>query len=246
MSDHKRDNDLPIAPLSDEDAYRRLLFIYNVFRDYTKVEHELQNQRSTWHLVIQGFLFATLGVMGQWGEARGFPNFLNTERNSLPYVLATAGVLIAIFSQISIWAADTAIQELIHKWGRITKDGTYKRLADDYFPGIAGGGSEKAERRGKFSMFAIPIIIMGAWSAVAIIFSLDLKSVGQTPQKPAANPVHLCQVKIPEGQLTDSDIVAEIACAEFTQLSLQQKLKVPVVSLTNPKPPKPQTHRNTK
>jgi len=39
--------------------------LYEIYRDYIKHEDDLINHRSTWHLLIQGFLFATLAGCGK-------------------------------------------------------------------------------------------------------------------------------------------------------------------------------------
>jgi hypothetical protein len=67
-----------------------LLSLYNVYRDYMKHEDDLINQRASWHLLLQGFLFATFGVMGEW-QTEGGTGFLHPRRYWILYgLIATA------------------------------------------------------------------------------------------------------------------------------------------------------------
>src|SRR5271155_2266738 len=76
---------------------------YKIYRDYMKHEDDLLNHRTTWLLIFQGFLFATLGVIGEWQVAE--PSIFFTERNWLPFLLAGAGIFVAGFSWVGLKAA---------------------------------------------------------------------------------------------------------------------------------------------
>jgi hypothetical protein len=146
--------------------------MFNVYRDYIKVEHDLQNHRSTWHLAMQAFLFTTLGVIGTWQIGKGMPDNLRTERDFLPYILMIAGCLIAIAAYISIDAANVAIRTLCARWetqSRIEFDVDFI----DRVPGIKGGGSKRAELLGKVTSLYIPIIVFSAWVSVFVMYHVD-------------------------------------------------------------------------
>lgn len=48
---------------SPEPKWPKVEKLYQIYRDYLIHEDDLMNQRSTWHLLIQGFLFATFGAL---------------------------------------------------------------------------------------------------------------------------------------------------------------------------------------
>jgi hypothetical protein len=151
-------------------ALQEYKIVYDAFRDYMKVEHNLQNERSTWHHVIQGFLFATLGVIGQWPA--GQPDILKTEKTCLPFILAAAGIWIAKVAYDSIDAADIAISEICKRW--TTAIANYPIEIRTTFPEISGGGSPEAERKGRRQVHRMPIIIGLAWISVLFMYSADI------------------------------------------------------------------------
>ncbi len=139
----------------------RLKVLYDIYRDYMKHEDDLLNQRSTWHLLIQGFLFATLGVLGEWQTAT-----LHFERENLVYVLAGVGVAISLSVGISTEAANDAIEALCNRWTeRIHQEFEPEVLS--LLPALAGGGHKNAKARGKLPARIIPVFIALAWLAVA-------------------------------------------------------------------------------
>src|ERR1700731_3704234 len=54
---------IPCSPSSSNIWGGDNLKVYDVFRDYVKQEDNLINFRSTWIVTIQGFLYATYGVI---------------------------------------------------------------------------------------------------------------------------------------------------------------------------------------
>ncbi len=146
----------------------RLKLLYDVYRDYMKHEDDLINQRSTWHLLIQGFLFATMGVIGEWQVAKNVPDILHFERENLVYVLATVGIAISVTVAISMQAADNAIEALCGRWSkRIHKE--FDPEVWDLVPAIAGGGAKTSKGLGKLAARVIPVFISFAWLAIAVM-----------------------------------------------------------------------------
>jgi hypothetical protein len=148
-------------------SFDHLTELYKVYRDYMKHEDDLLNQRTTWLLVIQGFLFATLAVLGEWVSPKDpLSDLLRTERLYLIYVLVGVGIFIAVAAFISILAANEAIDSLQEKWEKELRE-HYRAEDWDLFPEIAGGGHKKAKARGKTPALAIPCIVSLAWIIVA-------------------------------------------------------------------------------
>jgi hypothetical protein len=144
------------------DTFKQSKSLFKIYRDYMKHEDDLLNHRTTWLLVIQGFLFATLGVLGEWILPNKTPDLLRTERQFLVFVLAIVGLTIASVAYLSIKAANDAIDSLEKKWNnlRIRYEGW------ELLPDIAGGGHPKAKGRGKKPALWIPRVIFLAWLAV--------------------------------------------------------------------------------
>ena len=150
------------------DSFERLTTLYNIYRDYMKHEDDLLNQRTTWLLVIQGFLFATLGVLGEWVLQPG-QDRLGIERQFLVYVLVVVGVVVASVAFLGITAASDAIDELRRKWELIRVH--YQGWEN--LPEIAGGGDPTAHQRGKWPPRLIPAAIFIAWIGVLVLAFLD-------------------------------------------------------------------------
>lgn len=156
------------AALDSPNSFERLTTLYNIYRDYMKHEDDLLNQRTTWLLVIQGFLFATVGVLGEWPLQLGVDR-LGHERLFLVYVLGGVGFVVGLVALLGIVAASDAIDELRRKWDliRVHYDGW------EDLPEIAGGGDPTAHQRGKWPPRLIPASILLAWSLVLVLALLD-------------------------------------------------------------------------
>ena len=82
----------PDPSLDNEDLYS----VYQIYRDYMKHEDDLLNQRTTWLLVIQGFLFATLGVLGEWVFPSAGRDLLQTQRHDLRHTVLVGVTCISL------------------------------------------------------------------------------------------------------------------------------------------------------
>jgi len=158
--------------------------LYSIYRDYMKHEDDLINHRSTWHLLIQGFLFATFGVMGEWqpGDVTGF---LLPQRLHLAILLASIGTAIAILAFASVFAAYFAIERLCKDWNHAKVDSGISQALRGVMPGIAGAGSTSVKNWGISAAMVTPLLIAGAWTlilCVAISSTHGAAAPGASPQ----------------------------------------------------------------
>jgi hypothetical protein len=160
------------VPPDSAHSWGKLHELYDIYRDYMKHEDDLINQRTTWHNVLQGFLFATLAVVEKWQASTGFDP-IATQRLYVVVIVAAAGILIAYFAWKSIHAAHLAINNLRERWPKM--GGPFPDFP--YLPNLAGGGSEKAVRDGKGPAIWIPIVIIGAWAGVLTLCAIDLHRI---------------------------------------------------------------------
>jgi hypothetical protein len=170
----------PLPPFSKAD-FERADSLYKTYRAYIEHEDELINHRSTWHLLIQGFLFATFAGLGQWQP--GTDHYLYDHRFLIVGIVALMGLSIAVCAYFSIDAADKSLNELQGKWSIAKKAACVPASLNDAFPPLAGGGSSQALKLGKLPALAVPVIVAMAW---AILLVLDIY-VGSQPK--ATTPV---------------------------------------------------------
>jgi hypothetical protein len=156
---------------------------YAIYRDYIKHEDDLLNQRSTWHLLIQGFLFATLGVVGEWTFAKDAPNYLATQRENLIYVLAGVGISVAAAAFLSILAANNAIDQLQKDWDTIRSKFNIEDAA--LLPEIAGGGHPTAKSHGKLPAVCITVVVAVSW---VVVIGMAVYDRGHKPTAPPPSP----------------------------------------------------------
>ena len=242
-----------------QNEFNQLMKLFDVHREYVKVEHSLQHERTTWHLAIQGFLFAFLGVLGEWP----LENKLIVEREYLPMFLALAGIAVAIVSLLSVFAADTALNRLHDHWNdEVCQEPRYRQLLS-LIPKVSGGGYRKGrnfsngsaerqstnifaltldsfrdslpERLGKIELLSIPFIIMIAWIFVLLMIRSDKKRVA---------PPNPCEVR-QQDKPTQIELSIAALCAkendEFYTNKLQTLFHRTITVQTDPiaDPPKP-------
>jgi len=171
MNQHQQKDGPNTPPPNPRKDLDRLLKLFAVYRDYMKVEHDLQNHRSTWHLLMQGFLFTALAAIGAWQ----FLPQLKTERELLPKILISAGITIAVCTGISIEAAAAALRSLENRWKKRMKP----KFDEDTFeliPEISGGGSGGAPFFGQIAPRFIPFVALIAWFSVWWMYRQDKKA----------------------------------------------------------------------
>lgn len=146
--------------LSERQRSMEKVEIYKLFRDYVKHEDELINRRMSWNLTLHGFLFAAYGLSLQMVNQGAQPG-VAIAALSLLYLLPIIGIVVAFLGWRSIKAAQKAIKNLRLQWEcRISPQ------PDVFFPGLAGAGSEEAERLGMYSQNRIPVVIFFGWLAI--------------------------------------------------------------------------------
>jgi hypothetical protein len=187
--------------------------LYELYRDYIKHEDDLINHRSTWHVLIQGFLFATLGYMGQWQGGSNAPDSWHIERQHLVLILASVGVIIGLLAFRSTRAAVRASKKICETWNDNIENVDVYKEALKLLPGLAGGGDITAVKMGKQPAIWIPIVIAVAWVAVAFSATHDYLAAKQ----PNGNTVtHQCgEPKTGDlSKLSEQDLIQELACSD--------------------------------
>ncbi len=145
---------------------------YEVIRDYIKHEDTLINNRLTWLLVSQGFIFSAFSglfkPMADIAFKMGDPSFeknkvalIFDDLEKLQYVLIGLGLLICIISYLAIEGAIQSIDKV--------KDDHNHLSQDICLPELTGGGNPIAKRFGIVSSRGIPIILFLAWIIVILI-----------------------------------------------------------------------------
>jgi hypothetical protein len=217
---------------------------YEIFRDYIKHEDDLINQRSTWHLLIQGFLFATLGVLGQWQFHNDSPDQWYMERHRLVIVISLMGMLIAAFAERSILAANWAATKVRSSWDEQVRNnyGTSWML----LPDLAGGGDARAIQGGRLSAMTIPVVVGAAWLLIFAMVAWDYALPSHVASKPPQpQPTHLCGQPIISdiAPLTKQQLVQELACSqENTDMLRAQLAKAGLQLIIQPIPSPPNKH----
>jgi len=153
---------------------------YQIFRDYLEHEDDLLNHRSTWHLAMQGFLFAAVGVLLQSKSDDSNMDALRMLRQWLPYIIPLVGLSIAILAAFSMSAAHKAINRLSDDWEHVRLE--YPTPLP-ILPALAGAGDTSAKGWGQLPTLGIPIVIALAWTAILVTTSLGSFYV---PDKPAS------------------------------------------------------------
>jgi hypothetical protein len=186
-----------LPPFSKAD-FERADSLYKIYRAYIEHEDELINHRSTWHLLIQGFLFATFAALGQWQP--GPDHYLYDHRFLIVGIVALMGLSIAVCAFFSVDAADKALNDLQGGWSIAKKAAYFPASLEGAFPPLAGGGSPQALKWGKLPALAVPVIVAIAW---VILLALDIyvgsqsKAPTQVTTSASATPVVPPESRIP-------------------------------------------------
>jgi hypothetical protein len=160
----------------------QFLEIYKVFRDYEKHENELLNHRTSWLVTIQSVLIATFGFSFQKffevatradGSTHG--RALIVDFKWFLVSLAGVGILIAVWSWISIYTAIRA-QRAIRKVYRRNFSAEETQFG---LPHISGGGDTFASWFGGYLAVFLPWLLIVLWGAILVYWIL-LYPVGDT------------------------------------------------------------------
>ena len=153
---------------------------YKIFRDYLEHEDELLNNRVTWLLLTNAFLFAAVGF-----TVRVIPEFPVASLYVFVFASALGGISIACLGVYSIGAAISASDSLEELWraelersgGLLFPVDTNSVTADQkasvgqvavVVPGIRGGGAGSAVNSGRVLAKFLPPGLIVFWAAVVI------------------------------------------------------------------------------
>ncbi len=162
---------------------------YDRLRSYTQHQDDLINQRLTWYLTLQGFMFTAfvLSLQKQIDVISGTGRDLSMNRTGSSLILLGFGVILALTSvaisltvRRSITAAVEALSCLRHTWESLIHD--YGGIEHSYtpegrkyikpllgrLPFLHGGGNDSNIARGPHSALAITRYILIAWILIAI------------------------------------------------------------------------------
>ena len=171
---------------------------FRIFRDYIEHEDDLINQRATWNVTIQGFLFAAFALIVQSRvQATEIDHTASMLMQLTAYgLIPVVGFFVGFFSFLSTFAARSAIERLqqdydVHvlgAWSRVNWDSCEQRRLRirPVLPKITGGGAKKAAILGFALPHCIPLVFVFAWPiAVGIAASNRLLDPPPTKTQPA-------------------------------------------------------------
>ena len=136
---------------------------YKVLRSYAEHEGTLLNNRVTWLLVSNAFLFASVGFTVR--------EMASSESEILTLFVqcsAVAGFLFSVVSFPSILASHRASNALKTAWSNYSKElAETKARANEYFVvPIAGAGNEWAAKGGSWAALVLPGLLALLWVIV--------------------------------------------------------------------------------
>ncbi len=135
------------------DEMEKKKIIYDALADQIKREDNLVNNRVSWFLASQGFLFAAAAVIIDSG--------LNPHQQIYAaQFIAAFGILLSISVLFGVRGAHVSLKELKKRWEEIESD------YDEFFP--PPYGKDPAWTLGCIPRFSIPVFLIIAWT---IIFS---------------------------------------------------------------------------
>jgi hypothetical protein len=146
--------------------------LYLIYRRYIMDEANLINARLTWLLTIQGFLFASYGLIAS-SERPWFHEALNVMR-----YLSVFGMAVSVVAFVSIRAARLAANSLCKQWDGLAHTEKFKKR----MPSIRGGGHRQAH----FLGYAAPVFIPWMLCAIWVVLLILSFGVGE-PSEPGVN-----------------------------------------------------------
>lgn len=136
--------------------------LYTTFRDRIVQEDNLINQRTTWFVTLQAFMFTSISLLA--GEFTGY------QFEFLVSCYGMIGIVVSFTTFLSVRAAQRANKTIKEKW--------YSLLSiygPTYHPPIAGGGDNIGICfRGGVSSIVMPIAVGVSWILViATVWLVD-------------------------------------------------------------------------
>jgi len=161
------------------------LAMFSTYRLYEEHENNLLNHRTTWLVTINSVIIATFGFSCQKllevieriaefdnGEAHTKHRIKEYLEGSLDdyrkflVALAIIGLIVSLWSTLSISAAVRAQVVLRRKWKRFSS-----RPDAVWLPDLSGGGSKYASRLGGWMALGLPIFLSILWIIIIIVFA---------------------------------------------------------------------------
>ncbi len=141
-------------------------FFYEQTRKQIEHEDVLLNHRSTWLLVLQGFLFTAYGysINAQATACQNASCELSKSKiiDDLRHVLSVIGISSSFFILFAVIAAATSILKLVDDWKKYNVD---NKLDDEglSYPQIIGDNPGLGMKAGLTPTLTLPLILLGAW-----------------------------------------------------------------------------------
>ena len=147
---------------------------FALYREFITHEDLLMNNRLSWSLVIQGFLFAAYaGALQKLVDIQtkcqaNASTPARIQLHTLLVLLPLLGLFVSFFVLMGVNAARVAIETLYKRWKQeVVHD--YKRSGPHYgLPELIGGGSTFAHKTGLWATFSIPLVFGVIWLALLL------------------------------------------------------------------------------
>lgn len=168
---------LPSAKMA-EGPTKEHLQLYGAFRDYSKHEDDLTNNRLNWNFTIQGFLFFSWAYCLQKlidlriaaNATKAVAKAVSTPPTDLQnairdlqlamVVIGGVGLAVSLLVFLGACGAQIAILKIRSQYQPPTED---SNTHETHLPGLIGGGSDLAHFLGVVGPLFIPIIFALAW-----------------------------------------------------------------------------------
>lgn len=146
----------PDLPESPKQQAARLDNTIDRLDSQIRAEFEVINQRMTWMMVAQSFLF--IAYANVWvGLSRGFHTILS----KLAVIIPLIGIAMAILVRLAIWAAHSVVSKVKDERARFENDHpAYK----DYK--ISVHRKEIEHRLGNLPAQILPFVFIAAWAGL--------------------------------------------------------------------------------
>lgn len=156
--------------------YQKLDDFYRRIRDQVEHENDLYNQRIIWLITIQGFLYATAGIVIQ-----AIIPIEKIERvqhvNHFLLLICFLGIVVALIAYRLLSNARSCLQELRDLWDdRISGWSAYEEDGK-YFPHVSGGTAPAGRLHWLLRSGNLPLVFAGSWILGAILLLRNVNLV---------------------------------------------------------------------
>ena len=168
-------SEAPTAILSAEE-HRRIVELFEIYRDYMKHEDNLINFRVTWFMALQAAMFAAYGFLAQdvfrsgafkYGDGlfplmHGLQPFRPSPWLAVVVLLCVFGMMSSVISLFSVRAASRAMKALSRRW----RDTVLQGREYEPLPDVMGAGDRRAVVLGWLFAHALPVASLMVWCAI--------------------------------------------------------------------------------